>query len=250
MGEIIKLTTKDGATIDAYKAVPAGTPRGAVVVLQEVFGVNHHIRNVTDQFAGAGYLAVAPALFDRIAPGIDLGYVQKDIEQGVAIRAKTKIEETLADIAAAVAAASAAGKVGVVGYCWGGTLAYFSAARLSGIAAAVGYYGSGIAANIAEKFNAPVLLHFGDQDRSIPLSDVEKSARAIPISRSSSIRPGMGSVATNGRVSMPRAPSSRASARSPSSPNMSADGGRRRWEVAARTAQQGFTANFGQACVG
>ena len=180
MGEIIKLTTKDSATIDAYQAVPAGAPRGAVVVLQEIFGVNHHIRNVTDQFAGAGYFAIAPALFDRVAAGVNLGYAQKDIEEGIAIRARTKIEETLADIAAAVAVASAAGKVGVVGYCWGGTLAYFSAARLAGIAAAVGYYGGGIAANIAHKFNAPVLLHFGDQDRSIPLSDVEKIRQANP----------------------------------------------------------------------
>ncbi len=87
MGEIIKLTTKDGATIDAYKAVPTGEPRGAIVVLQEIFGVNHHIRNVADQFAAAGYLAIAPALFDRVAPGVNLGYVQKDIEEGVAIRA-------------------------------------------------------------------------------------------------------------------------------------------------------------------
>jgi carboxymethylenebutenolidase len=180
MGEIIKLTTKDGATIDAYEAVPAGEPRGAIVVLQEIFGVNHHIRNVADQFAADGYLAIAPALFDRVAPGIALGYVQKDIEEGVAIRAKTKIEETLADIAAAVAAASEAGKVGVVGYCWGGTLAYFSAARLSGIAAAVGYYGSGIATNIADGFKAPVLLHFGDKDQSIPSSDVEKIRQANP----------------------------------------------------------------------
>ncbi|MGP0059042.1 MAG: dienelactone hydrolase family protein [Beijerinckiaceae bacterium] len=180
MGEIIKLTTKDGATIDAYKAVPTGEPRGAIVVLQEIFGVNLHIRNVADQFAAAGYLAIAPALFDRVAPGVNLGYVQKDIEEGVAIRAKTKIEETLADIAAAVAVASGAGKVGVVGYCWGGTLAYASAARLSGIAAAVGYYGSGIAANIAQKFHAPVQLHFGDQDHSIPSSDIEKIRQANP----------------------------------------------------------------------
>ena len=108
MGEIIKLTTKDGATIDAYKATPTGTPRGGIVVLQEIFGINHHIRGVADQYAAEGYLAIAPALYDRVSPGVELDYVQKDIEEGLAIRAKTKIEETLADIAAAVTAASEA----------------------------------------------------------------------------------------------------------------------------------------------
>jgi carboxymethylenebutenolidase len=180
MGEFIKLTTKDGATIDAYKAVPTGTPRGGIVVLQEIFGVNHHIRSIADLYASQGYVAIAPALYDRVNPGVELAYVQKDIEEGLAIRAKTKIEETLADIAAAIAAAHEAGKVGVVGFCWGGALAYVSAARLSGIDAAVGYYGGGIAANIADHFNAPLLLHFGDKDQSIPLTDVEKVQKANP----------------------------------------------------------------------
>src|SRR5271156_4182393 len=133
MGEFIKLTTRDGVMIDAYKAAPAGAPRGGIVVLQEIFGVNHHIRNVADRYAADGYLAIAPALYDRVNPGVELDYVQKDIEEGLAIRAKTNIEETLADIAAAVAAAHAAGKVGLVGYCWGGALAYVSAARLDGV---------------------------------------------------------------------------------------------------------------------
>jgi len=180
MGEFIKLTTRDGVMIDAYKAAPAGAPRGGIVVLQEIFGVNHHIRNVADRYAADGYLAIAPALYDRVNPGVELDYVQKDIEEGLAIRAKTNIEETLADIAAAVAAAHAAGKVGLVGYCWGGALAYVSAARLDGVDAAVGYYGGGIAANIAASFKAPVLLHFGDNDQSIPLSDVEKVRAANP----------------------------------------------------------------------
>jgi carboxymethylenebutenolidase len=180
MGEFITLTTKDGATINAYKATPAGTPRGGIVVLQEIFGINHHIRSVADKYAAEGYLAIAPALYDRVSPGVELDYVQKDIEEGLAIRAKTKIEETLADIAAAVAVASEAGKTGVVGFCWGGALAYISAAKLTGIAAGVGYYGGGIAANISETFNAPVLLHFGDNDHSIPLSDIEKVQKANP----------------------------------------------------------------------
>jgi carboxymethylenebutenolidase len=180
MGEMIKLTTKDGAKIDAYKAVPNGKPRGAIVVLQEIFGVNHHIRNVADRFAAEGYLAIAPALFDRVSPGVQLDYVEKGMQEGIALVGKLKIEDTLADIAAAIAVASEAGKVGVVGYCWGGVLAYASAARLTGIAGAVGYYGGGIAANIAASFNAPVILHFGERDDHIPLADVEKIKKANP----------------------------------------------------------------------
>ena len=180
MGEIIKLTTKDGATIDAYKAVPTGKPRGGIVVLQEIFGVNHHIRNVADQYAANGYLAIAPALFDRAKPGVELDYVPEGMQEGIAFVGKLTTEETLADIAAAVAVASEAGKVGVVGYCWGGALAYASAAHLAGIAGAVGYYGGGIAANIATKFNAPVMLHFGEKDDHIPLTAVEQIKAANP----------------------------------------------------------------------
>jgi carboxymethylenebutenolidase len=179
MGEMIKLTTKDGATIGAYKAVPEGKPRGGMVVLQEIFGVNHHIRNVTDRFAAQGYLAIAPALFDRVGPDIQLGYNPDDVKQGAEVRAKTKIEESLADVEAAIAAASAAGPVGVIGFCWGGTLAYAAATHFP-VAAAVGYYGGGIATIIADKLKAPVELHFGEQDTHIPMSDVEKIKTAHP----------------------------------------------------------------------
>jgi carboxymethylenebutenolidase len=180
MGQMIKLTTKDGVTIGAYESAPTGTSRGGLVVLQEIFGVNHHVRDVADDFAGAGYHAIAPALFDRVAPGTELGYDSEDIQKGVAIRARTKLEDTLADIEAAVGAAAEAGRVGVVGYCWGGTLAYASAAHVPGLAAAVGYYGSGIAGMLAGQLLCPVLLHFGDRDKSIPLADVEKIRRAHP----------------------------------------------------------------------
>ena len=180
MGRMIKLTTKDGATIGAYESVPSGNSRGGLVVLQEIFGVNHHIRDVADDFAGVGYHVVAPALFDRVAPGTELGYESEDIQKGVAIRAKTKLEDTLADIEAAVEVAAQAGRVGVIGYCWGGTLAYASAARVRGLAAAVGYYGSGIAGMLAGQLLCPVMLHFGDRDKSIPLADVEKIRRAHP----------------------------------------------------------------------
>jgi carboxymethylenebutenolidase len=180
MGQMIKLTTTDGATIGAYENMPIGNCRGGLVVLQEIFGVNPHIRDVVDDFANAGYHAIAPALFDRVAPGTELGYDSEDAQKGVAIRAKTKLEDTLADIAAAVEAAAQAGRVGVVGYCWGGTLAFASAAHVQGVAAAVGYYGSGIAGMPVEQLLCPVMLHFGDRDKSIPLTDVEKIRRAHP----------------------------------------------------------------------
>jgi dienelactone hydrolase len=123
MGETIHLTAEDGVTISAYIAKPAGTPRGGVVVLQEIFGVNHHIRAVADRYAAEGYLAVAPALYDRVQPGYESGYEQPDMQAGVATRAKTDPAKVLLDVKAAVVEASKAGKVGVVGYCWGGTLA-------------------------------------------------------------------------------------------------------------------------------
>ncbi len=173
MGEMIKLKTKDGATIGAYKAVPAGTPKGGMVVLQEIFGVNHHIRAVADLYAAQGYLAIAPALFDRVEPNVELGYDGADRGKAMELRGKTKLAESLADVAAAVEAALSAGKVGVVGYCWGGMLAYAAAAELN-VTAAVGYYGGGIAAmeNAAPK--VPTELHFGERDQHIPLSDVDK----------------------------------------------------------------------------
>lgn len=180
MGEFIKLTTKDGATIGAYKAEPIHKPQGGIVVLQEIFGVNHHIRKVADGFAAAGYLAIAPALFDRVAPGTELGYEPADIKRGMEIRARTKLEDTLADIEAAIAVAAQAGNVGVVGYCWGGTLAYAAAAHLPGLAGAVAYYGSGIAGMVHETLLAPVEFHFGERDKSIPPEDVEKIRAAHP----------------------------------------------------------------------
>jgi carboxymethylenebutenolidase len=151
-----------------------------MVVLQEIFGVNHHIRAVADRYAAAGYLAIAPALFDRVEPGVELGYGEADRPRAMDIRSKTKLEDTLADIEAAVALAAAGGDVGVVGYCWGGTLAWAAATRLSGISAAVGYYGGGIASMLNEQPRVPVMLHFGERDKHIPLSDVEKIKAAHP----------------------------------------------------------------------
>ena len=180
MGETITLTCKDGAQILAYRARPAGKPKGGMVVLQEIFGVNHHIRAVADRYAAAGYLAIAPALFDRVEKGVELGYGMEDRPRAMDLRSRTRIEDTLADVAAAIEAVKDGGKVGVVGYCWGGTLAYAAAARLSGIAAAVGYYGGGIVGMAAERPRVPLMLHFGEHDKHIPLSDVEKIRAAQP----------------------------------------------------------------------
>ncbi len=180
MGETITLTCKDGAKISAYVARPSGKPKGGMVVLQEIFGVNHHIRAVADRYAAAGYLAVAPALFDRVERNVELGYGADDRPRAMELRSKTRIEDTLADVAAAIEVAKDGGKVGIVGYCWGGTLAYAAAARLAGVTAAVGYYGGGIAAMVMERPRAPLMLHFGERDKHIPLSDVEKIRAAQP----------------------------------------------------------------------
>ena len=184
MGEMLTLTTQDGATIAAYQAKPAGTPKGGIVVLQEIFGVNHHIRSVADRFAAAGYLAVAPALFDRVEKGVELPYDDGGMSHGLDLMKKTKPQESMRDVAAAVKAASAGGAVGVVGFCWGGTLAYAAAAQSDAVAAAVGYYGGGIAGMIADHLHCPVLLHFGEEDGHIPMSDVAKIRAAhsdVPI---------------------------------------------------------------------
>ncbi|HEX6843250.1 MAG TPA: dienelactone hydrolase family protein, partial [Stellaceae bacterium] len=180
MAQTITLAAKDGHKLAAYRADPSGKPRGALVVVQEIFGVNHHMRHVTDDFAKQGYVAIAPALFDRVEKGIELGYDPKSVEAGRDIRAKVPLDGTLADLQAAIDAVKSTGKVGIVGYCWGGGLAFLAATRLSGVAAAVGYYGGLVAAHAQEKPRVPVMLHFGDSDQSIPMSDVEKVKQARP----------------------------------------------------------------------
>jgi len=174
MAKMIELTASDGHKLGAYRADPAGKPKGALVVIQEIFGVNHHMRHVTDDFAARGYAAICPALFDRTKRNVELGYDQASIAEGREIRGKVGDEGPLRDIQAAIDAVKGVGKTGVVGYCWGGYLTFLSATRLNGIAAAVGYYGGGIANVASEKPKVPTMLHFGDKDQSIPMSDVEK----------------------------------------------------------------------------
>jgi len=169
MGETITLTAEDGHKLAAYRVAPKGTPRGGLVVIQEIFGVNSHIKRVTDGFAADGYVALAPAIFDRVERDFAIGYKPEDIERGRGVRGKLPIEDAVKDVRAAVKALAAEQlKVGVVGYCFGGTLAWLAATRIDGVACAVGYYGGGIADTAAEKPRCPVLLHWGETDQSIP----------------------------------------------------------------------------------
>lgn len=176
----IELEAGDGHRLQAWEARPAGAPRGAVVVLQEIFGVNSHIRAVCDRLAAQGWLAVAPALFDRVSRGRELGYDQASIAAGRAGKEQVGEEAALRDVQAAVSHAAVWGKVAVMGFCWGGTLAWLAAARLSGVACGVAYYGTAIHAHLHERPRAPMLLHFGDQDAHIPEEHVRDIAAAHP----------------------------------------------------------------------
>ena len=180
MGDNIRLKASDGFELSAYVARPSGTPKSAMVVIQEIFGVNGHIRRVADGFADDGFLAIAPAVFDRIRPGIEIGYSQEDIQRGMELKGQSSTENALKDIDAARAHVASAGKVGVIGYCWGGFLSWVSATRLPGLAAAVSYYGGGIGTVADEQPRCPVLMHFGEKDHAIPLTDVDKVRAAHP----------------------------------------------------------------------
>ena len=181
MGETIGLTAKDGHRMFGYRARPPGETAPGLVVIQEIFGVNSHIRSVADRFEAAGFDVIAPALFDRVGPGIELGYGPDDIAKGREIRAQIAQADAEADVAAAVAQLRSEGrKVGVVGYCWGGSLAWAAAARIKGVSAAVGYYGGQIAEMADQKPKCPVMLHFGETDASIPMSQVETVRAAHP----------------------------------------------------------------------
>jgi carboxymethylenebutenolidase len=181
MNEHVTLKTADGHELDAYVARPEGEPVAGLVVVQEIFGVNAHIRSVADGYARDGFFAVAPALFDRIERGVELGYEGADRQKAVSFIPRLNVEKSLADVAAAIEfAANSTGKtVGVIGYCYGGTLAWLAAARLRP-AVAVGYYGGQIANFAGEKLSAPVMLHFGTQDAHIPAEEVEKIRAAHP----------------------------------------------------------------------
>ncbi len=179
MGAAIELTASDGHVFGAYEAQPAGTPRGGLVVVQEIFGVNAHIRRVADGYAADGYRVLAPAIFDRAERNVKLGYDAVDRDKGIALRKEIDIAAMLLDIAACAVALQPAGKVGIVGYCLGGSLAWLAACRLYGLSAAVGYYGGMIAAHLDEKPRIPVMLHFGEEDGGIPMADVARIRAAV-----------------------------------------------------------------------
>jgi carboxymethylenebutenolidase len=181
MGQMITLKAEDGHSFGAYRAAPAGKPKAGIVVIQEIFGVNSHIKNISDRFAADGYVALAPAIFDRAEPGFETGYQPADIERGRAVRGKIDIGDMVKDVRAAVGALKAEGlKVGVVGYCLGGTLAWLAAARIDGLSCAVSYYGGGVAETASEKPRCPVLFHFGETDQSIPPDHHAKIRAAHP----------------------------------------------------------------------
>ncbi len=180
MGTMLTLKASDSASIGAYRADPAGKSRGALIVCQEIFGVNQHIRSVCDRYAAAGYTALAPAFFDRAESNVQLGYTPDDIARGRSIMQKLQLDNAILDVRAAVALLAPAGKIGIVGYCWGGTVAWAAATRVDGLACSAPYYGGGIAGLAAEKARCPVEMHFGETDHAIPMTDVDKVRAAQP----------------------------------------------------------------------
>ena len=180
MGAITELSAGDGFHLAAYRAEPDGPPRGGLVVIQEIFGVNSHIRAVCDGYAGDGYRVIAPALFDRNQKGVDLGYTAADIARGREFKAKAGADAALLDVDAARAAVAAAGRIGVVGYCWGGLITWLAACRLKGFACGVPYYGGGMLDVGAEQPRCPVIAHFGERDAVIPVAGVRAFADAHP----------------------------------------------------------------------
>jgi len=179
MGSSIRLIAADGHECSAYRADPEDRPRGGIVLVQEIFGVNDHIRAVADRLAGDGYAVIAPALFDRIERGVELGYTAETTAKGRALRAGLGWEAPLKDIRAAIEALRPAGKAGVAGFCWGGSLAWLAACRLEPDCA-VCYYGAQIRDFAHEPPNCPVLMHFGESDPLIPPDAVAEIAAAHP----------------------------------------------------------------------
>jgi carboxymethylenebutenolidase len=177
--EFTTLMARDGHEFNAWLAAPSGPARGAVVIAQEIFGVNRHIRTVADGFAAEGYVTIAPCLFDRIRRGIELGYSEKETQEGRGYRMQIPKEKTLLDLSASINVTRHAGRVAVIGYCWGGTLAYLAAGELP-IACAVAYYGGQIKDHLAKPPRRPVMYHFGEKDPYIPPADVEKIRAADP----------------------------------------------------------------------
>jgi carboxymethylenebutenolidase len=184
MGKNIELTSSDGFKLGAYRADPSGKPKGGIVLVQEIFGVNQHIKKVADGYAADGYAVIAPAYFDRVEKNFDVGYGQPDMEKARAIPPKMDWGKVAADTQAAVNELKAAGKVAVIGYCWGGTVAWLSACKVDGISAAVAYYGGGVPGMVGDKPRVPVMFHWGEKDHAIPMDAVKKVEAAHPSAQS------------------------------------------------------------------
>ena len=178
MGKSISLQLKDGTRIGAYVAEPAGTPKAGLVVVQEIFGVNAHIRSVADRYAAQGYLAIAPALFDPVEPGVELNYDQEGVTKGQEYLGKLGFDRALAGVEAAAQEVKRAGKVATVGYCWGGTVSYLSAIRLG--LPAISYYGGRNVQFVGEQAKAPLMFHYGLKDAHIGEADREAVRKANP----------------------------------------------------------------------
>mgnify|MGYP001254475742 FL=1 len=182
MGEHIQITSGDGFEFGAYLARPSGQAKGGILVIQEIFGVNGHIREVADGYAQSGYVALAPKIFDRVDKDIELGYEEADMGRGIELAfQKLNMEQTLLDLQAAISQLKQEqDSVGVVGYCFGGLLTWLSACDLKGINAAVSYYGGGVVNHAEKSAVCPVMMHFGELDAHIPMTDVEKVKAAQP----------------------------------------------------------------------
>lgn len=178
MGETIKLKSADGFEFSAYVTGPANASKG-IVVIQEIFGVNHHIRDMADRFGAQGYAVIAPAVYDRVQPGFEVGYTQDDIAKGRDVRMKLNDAQLMQDVEAAANHLSGK-KLGIVGYCFGGTVAWWGATRTTKFAAASSWYGGGVAGTKDERANCPVQMHFGELDASIPMTDVDAVRAAQP----------------------------------------------------------------------
>jgi carboxymethylenebutenolidase len=182
MGEFTTLMARDGHEFNAWLAAPPqdrGRARGAVVIVQEIFGVNRHIRRVADDYAAEGYVVIAPCLFDRIRRGIELGYSDAEVLEGRGYRMQIPDAKALLDLTASINVVKRSGRVAAIGYCWGGTLAYLAACGLP-VACAVSYYGGQIVQHLDKSPRCQVLYHFGEQDPHIPPGDVEKIRAADP----------------------------------------------------------------------
>lgn len=178
MGDTLQINSTSMHCIGAYRAIPSGKPKGGIVVIQEIFGVNAHIRSVVDRFADQGYVAIAPAVFDHLETGVELGYDSAGIAKGRALIDELGVDRAVEDVASAAETIRSAGKIGVVGYCWGGSIALLSAIRLG--LPAVSYYGARNVNYLDQAVSAPLQFHFGERDASIPAAAIERHRQALP----------------------------------------------------------------------